>query len=220
VLRVHHLAGKALPPREFRCVALVVTVVAAGAEEPSAAHGDLFAGVEAFNLDQPARILGGPGRFDHLVAEADRLPYAVLGDRLLEVSHDCVSAGNCLLVLPCLELVAERVQVGVGANPRVPKQIPRSTDLVAGLQDHERLARLPCLQVVGGANARDAGANDQHVDVFDAGRVHAVPVRVGAPRTSLSEACAYPLCGSTAPLVLTAEDNFLTVQDSGLHGIR
>src|SRR5262249_45152081 len=141
VLRVHDLSFEPLPPGELRREALVVAVVAAGAEEPPAAHGDVFAGVYALDLHQPARGAGRPGRADHLVVESDRLTNSVLGDGLPKVGHDRLRARDRLLVFPSFEFVAERVQIRVGANSRVAEQIPRSADLVAGLQDRECLAR-------------------------------------------------------------------------------
>src|SRR6202023_4078385 len=76
--------------------------------------------------------------------------------------------GDRVLVRPRLELVAEGVQVGVRADARITEQVPRAARRAARLQDGVRLARLLLLQVVGRADAGNAGADDQHVEVISA----------------------------------------------------
>ena len=108
--------------------------------------------------------------------EVDLLVDAVLGFGLAQVGQDLVGAGDGVLVAPGLELVAEGVQVGVGANPRVTEQIPGAAGGGARLQDGVRPAWLFLLQGVGSTDARDAGADDQHVDVLDMVAVEAVAI--------------------------------------------
>ena len=104
------------------------------------------------------------------MVQPDLVVDAVLGGRLTQVGEDRGRAGDRLVVLPGLELIAEGVQVRIGADARVAEQVPRTTRRAAGLQDRERLLRLLGLQVVRRPDTGDAGADDQHVDVFDAGR--------------------------------------------------
>ena len=65
----------------------------------------------------------------------------VLVDGLVQVGEDLVRPGDGVLARPRLERVAERVQVGVRADPRVAEQVPRPADRVAALEDRVRLAR-------------------------------------------------------------------------------
>ena len=99
------------------------------------------------------------------MVEPDVAVDAVLGNRLAKVREDLVAAGDRVLVPPRLELVAEGVQVGVRADAGIGEQVPGAARRAARLQDRVRLARLLLLQVVGGADAGDACADDQHVDV-------------------------------------------------------
>ena len=59
--------------------------------------------------------------------------------------------------------VAQRVHVGVGADAGIAEQVPGAADRLAAFEDGVALARAAVLQVPGGADARQAGADDQHV---------------------------------------------------------
>ena len=82
------------------------------------------------------------------MVQPDLVVDVVLGGRLAEVGQDGIGAGDRLVVLPRLELIAERVQVRIGADARVAEQVPGATRRAPGLQDRERLVRLLGLQVV------------------------------------------------------------------------
>ena len=168
VLRVHDLAAEGLPALEVRGESLVVAVVAARRKQPAGADRGALAGVGALDVDVPAGVGARPVRAENLVVEPDVAVDAVLGDRLAEVRQDLVGAGDRVLVLPRLELVAEGVKVGVRADAGVGEQIPGAARRAAGLQDRVRLVRLLLLQVVGRADAGNACADDQHVDVISA----------------------------------------------------
>ncbi len=90
---------------------------------------------------------------------------AVLGSGLAQVGQDLVGRGDGMLVAPGLELVAEGVQIGVRPDPGIPEQVPGAAGDAAGLQDRVTALGVLALQIVGGADARDAGTDDQHVDV-------------------------------------------------------
>ncbi len=113
LLRVHDLPGEALAPLELRRVALVVAVVAAGAEQPVGADLHPLAAIGALDVDDPTGVGTRPGRPVHLVVEPDLAVDAVLGGGLAQVGKDLVSGRDGVLVAPRLELVAEGVQVGV-----------------------------------------------------------------------------------------------------------
>ena len=158
VLRVDDRAGEALAAREVRGVALVVAVVAAGAEEPA---GGQRAARSPVSVRSTSTVQRASSRDQaaptHLVVVADvrgrcrsrrRSPAGRRGSRS--------AVGDRLLVPPRLELVAERVQVGVRADARVAEQVPGAAGRVAGLEDRVASCRVLAPQVVGGADAGDA----------------------------------------------------------------
>jgi hypothetical protein len=82
-----------------------------------------------------------------------------------QVCEDLVASGDRVVARPRLELVAKRVQKGIGADSGIPEQVPRAADRVACLQDREGLVRHLRRHVIGGPNAGDPSTDDQHVDV-------------------------------------------------------
>ena len=173
VLRVHDLTAESVATRELRGVALVVAVVPACAEDPVRTELHQFLGVvrgaEALDVDRPARVIARPGRAENLVVEPDFGVDVVLRDGLAQVGQNLVRRRDGILVAPRLELVAEGVQIGIRSNPGIPEQIPRAAGCAARLEDGVGPAGVILLQVVRGADAGDAGADDQDVDVLDAG---------------------------------------------------
>ena len=115
----------------------------------------------ACSLDQAA--------VEDLVAGADVTIDPVLARRLAQVVADQAPVGDRLVVLPRLEAVGEGVQVRVRADARVAEEIPRAGGRGAGLEDRVGLARVLLLEVAGAADARDAGADDEDVDVLEMG---------------------------------------------------
>ena len=51
--------------------------------------------------------------------------------------------------------------------PGIAEEVPGAADRLARLEDRVALAGAALLQVVGGADAGEAGADDQHVDMFE-----------------------------------------------------
>ena len=97
--------------------------------------------------------------------EADVGAEVVLLDGLAQVGQDLVGARNRVVARPGLELVAEGVEVGVGADAGVAEEVPGAPDGVATLEDREGLLRQAGLQVIRRADPGDAGADDQDVEV-------------------------------------------------------
>src|SRR5690606_15676718 len=118
------------------------------------------------DLDRPARLLARPGGGDDPVAEPDPLFDPRLTGGVADVAEDRRAVGDRLRVHPGPEPVAERVHVGVGPDPWVAEQVPGATDRVARLENRVRLPGAALLQVVGGADTGEAGADDQDVSVF------------------------------------------------------
>ena len=88
----------------------------------------------------------------------------VLLDDLVEVGEDLLARGDGRAA-PGLEPVAVGEQVAVGAHAGVAVGPPGAAAVVLRVQEHEGPVGEPLLQVVGGADAGDAGADDEDVDV-------------------------------------------------------
>ncbi|MNR01964.1 hypothetical protein D3C85_1178000 [compost metagenome] len=158
------LPTETLDALEGRSETLVVAIVAAGGEQPAAGEEAALAAGVILHQHLPAGALAAPVCRDHALAVADMPLDAMLGDGLAQVAHDGASVGDGLLVLPGLELVAEGVEVGVGADAGITEQVPGATQVVAGFQYLEAPGRLLALQVAGGADTGQAGADDQHIE--------------------------------------------------------
>ena len=167
LLWMHDLSGEALGALEVRRVALVVAVVAAAHQQEAAGQVHGLFGVAAPRLHGPSGIGGGPLGAHDAVVKADLPIDTVLAGRLAYVVEDRRPVGDRLRLRPRLEGVAERVHVGVRADPRVFEQVPRPADAVPRLEDRVGLLRAVGLQVVAGADAGQAASDDQHVNVFD-----------------------------------------------------
>ena len=115
------------------------------------------------------------------MVEADLLVDAVLGRGLADIVQDLRPVGDRLRLGPWLERIAEREHVGVGADAGIAEQVPGAADAVAALENGIALARAFVLQVKTRADAGQAGADDQHVEMFCHG---------GLPRPALSAVMA------------------------------
>jgi hypothetical protein len=67
---------------------------------------------------------------------------------------------------PGLEAVAQRVHVTVGAHAGIAEQVPGAADALAALEQDERPSGALAAQVHGGTDARQAGADDEHLHMF------------------------------------------------------
>ena len=112
---------------------------------------------------------------------------AALAGGVADVAQDRGAVGDRLRLGPRPEAVAERVHVGVGADPGVAEEVPGAADPLARLEDRVALAGTALLQVMGGADAREPGADDQHVDMLKRHGVR-LPGQVGR----LQHAEGYP----------------------------
>src|SRR6478672_2496636 len=145
-------------------MAFVVAVVAGADVEKARAPSHRRAVVDALAVHRPqgvgARPLGAPDD----VAEPDPADDAGLLGRGADVAKDRRPVGDRLRVGPRPEAIAERVHVGIGAHAGVAEQIPGAADRRALLDDRETLAGTTVLEVMRGADAREAGADDQDVE--------------------------------------------------------
>src|SRR2546421_11393439 len=99
------------------------------------------------------------------MVEANVLVDAIAFSGVAHVGEDRLAVGDRLRVLPGAERVAERVHVGVRADPGIAEQVPGPAAAAARLDDGVALLRALRLQVIRGADPRQAGAHDQDVDM-------------------------------------------------------
>ncbi len=100
------------------------------------------------------------------MVETDFLVDAVVGGGLADVVQNPRPVRDRLRLGPGPERIAERIHVAVGADAGIAEQIPGATDAIAALEDDVALAGTFLLQVIAGADAGQACADDQHVDMF------------------------------------------------------
>ena len=115
-------------------------------------------GVGPLRRDAPPALSRRPvGRGDPMVeADVASMPESIA--RVLDVLEYGVTVRDGLLAVPGPERVAQRVHVRIGADSRVPKQVPCAANGVAGFEDGEAGPRALRLQIVAGADARQPGA--------------------------------------------------------------
>ena len=93
----------------------------------------------------------------------------VLLDHLAHVSEYLVGGGDRRSD-PRLESIAEGVEVAVGANSRILVRPPRAAEGLQGIENDEALVGALLPQVIGAADARNPGSDDQHVEMLGCGR--------------------------------------------------
>ena len=165
--RVDQQALVGVHVRPLGRVALVELVVALAHPQEVAGELEPLAAGRVGGRDRPLPVGLAPVRGVDVVRVADVLVEVVLVDHLAHVLQDLVGGGDGCAG-PRLEAVPERVQVGVAADARVLVEEPGATEALHPLEDDERLLRALLLQVVGGADAGDAGADDDDVEVLGA----------------------------------------------------
>ena len=89
----------------------------------------------------------------------------MLGRGFADVAADRRAVGDGLGRFPRLEAIAERVHVGIRTDAGIAEQIPGAADSVAAFQDGIGFVRAILLQMNRRANARQAGANNQNVEI-------------------------------------------------------
>ncbi len=140
---------------------------------------------DAFGFHAPARVRRRPRRALDPMMIADVLVDAVLGGGLADVIQDPRPVRDRLGLWPRLERIAQREHVGVGTDAGIAKQIPGAADAIAALEDDVALAGAFLLQMKARADAGEAGADDENVEMFD---LHDTPARGDArPRRDLKD---------------------------------
>ena len=183
MLRMDERAREAIAAGKLRRVSRVVAVVAgAGAQEAGREADGLLASrrVAPERLDRPARVGARPLRAHDAMPEADPALEAGLARRVLDVGADRAAVRDRLRLRPGPERVAHGEHVGVGADAGIAEEIPRAADPLAAFEDREGLPRCVAREMPGGVDAREARADDQDVEVLDAGSGHRGPPRRSA----------------------------------------
>src|SRR6185437_620293 len=97
---------------------------------------------------------------------ADVFVDAVLGRGLAHIVQDARPVGDRLRFGPRLERIAEREHVRVGADAGIAKQVPGAANAIAALENDVALAGAFLLQMKARADAGQAGADDEDVEMF------------------------------------------------------
>ena len=155
-------------------VALVVLVIALAHPQETGAELEHLAGVAATHGEPPLALGAGPGCRDDLMPVADVSAELVLLDHLAHVAQDFLGGGD-RCAGPGLETVAEGVELAVRAYAGVAVRDPGAAEAVLGFQHQVAGAGALGLEVVGSADAGDAGADDD--DVKELRAVHLRIVR-------------------------------------------
>ena len=150
--------------RPLRRVALAVAIIALAHPQEARSDPEGVAGVGAHALDRPSLVLPRPRGAVDAVAVADMAREVVLLDHLAHVGQDFLRRRD-RLAGPRLEAIAEGVEVAVRADAGIAMGEPGAAEALLRLQHHEAGARELVGQVIGATDARDAGADDQHVDM-------------------------------------------------------
>ena len=165
MLRVDDLALEGVLIREVGRIALIIIIITRAHEQHGAGQRHrLLAGLD---FDRPHSVFAGPRRLFHLAVVADMRAELIFLDRFLQIAHDGGRIGNRLARSPRLEAEAQRVHVRIRADAGVAEQIPCPAKIVAPLHDCEGLARAHFLHVHGRANARNPGAHNQGIYMFN-----------------------------------------------------
>ncbi len=168
-LRVHDAAAEGGEAGDRGLQRRVVVVVArAEHEEPAAEVLDRGAPVGGGDLNArgPRLLARPPARVHDAVPVADVRVDALGRGALLEVLDNQAALGDGVVKRPGPPREAKCVQVRVGAHAGVAHQVPGAAHGLAPLEDDVRLAAQHGLSAVRHVDTGDAGADDEHVDVF------------------------------------------------------
>lgn len=112
-----------------------VVVVVPGAEDEEAGGQERRLASVDGDAERPEGIFRGPRRRGHRSFVLDLFVDAVLRRRLLHVLLDGRAVGDGVLLVPGIPGEAERDEVRVGSNSRVPKEIPRAAHARSSFED-------------------------------------------------------------------------------------
>ncbi|CRO39226.1 hypothetical protein PAERUG_E10_London_26_VIM_2_06_13_01056 [Pseudomonas aeruginosa] len=164
VLRVDDLPLELLRALEAWAEALVITVVAACAEQPAAFDGAGFCRVAVLDAYCPQPFVALPIRRDHFLPVLDEGVQLVFSDGFSQVFENVGGIRQRFRLGPRLEVEAEGVQVRVGAYAGIAEQVPGAAHSLPGLENRKHLVRLVTSKVSRSADARHTGSYDQNIE--------------------------------------------------------
>jgi hypothetical protein len=165
LLRVEDGAGELTEPRQVGREAGVVPVVAGAAHQEATADRERRGAGAARAVHRPPCVGARPADALDAVLEADVAIDAEPGRGLAHVRQDARPVGERAIAGPRVERVAERVHVRVRPHARIAEQVPGAADGLAGLEHGVAGVRQGGLHVVAGGDARQAGPDDEHVEI-------------------------------------------------------
>src|SRR5262249_24055502 len=147
-----------------RIALLVVVVTTAQVQEVAGIAHRLLLGAD-FRLDGPARLLGRPRGGAHPVLETDVTVDANFLGRLAKIVQNGRSVRNGSISLPRPEGIAQGEHVGIRADSREAKQVPRPAQFAAPFQNRVASGRALRMQVIAGSDAGQASADNEDIEV-------------------------------------------------------
>ena len=147
-----------------RRVADRMAIVALAHPQEVGGEAEGLAGIGARAVDGPAIVGARPARRDDRVAVADVAREVVLFDHLAHVVPDLLGRRD-RRAGPRLEAVAEGEQIAVGADAGIFVGKPGAAEALLRLGHDEAGVRQLLCKMIRAADARDAGAHDQDVEV-------------------------------------------------------
>ena len=165
-LRVNDTALESFHPLPLRSVALGMPVVALAHPQEVRGESRGLAGICSNRLDGPLIGFARPTRRINLVMVTDMLLKLILGDHLAHIGADFL--GGCYRSAgPGLEAVTEGVKIAIRANAGIAVGQPGAAETLLRLEDDESRARELSLQVKGAADAGNARADDENLEMLD-----------------------------------------------------
>ena len=154
----------------------------------------------AGGFHRPQVVRARPAAGGDAVAIMNMRGDAVLVDHFTHVFEDLGRTGD-RWTDPRLEAIAERVKIRIRSHARVLVRFPGATERVLGFDHRIAFARTLVLQMIRRSDPRNAGADDQHIDVLD----FALGLKPGA------------CCVHRSDILLTGHEPDATLQHAALN---
>src|SRR5690242_6214979 len=164
-LRMNDPALEIFCPLPSRGVALRMPIIALAHPQKAGGEGRGFTAVGLDRLDGPTVGLVRPTRRNNIVTVSNMLIEFVFGDHLAHVGPYLRSTRDWR-ARPRLESIAERVKIAVGTDARIAVRKPRTAKALLGFENDEAGTRKLFRQMIRAANAGNAGADDQHIEML------------------------------------------------------
>src|SRR4051794_27797180 len=100
------------------------------------------------------------------MAEANMLENSKLTSGVLDIVADRRTLDDGLVRRPRPERKAQSENVGIRPHTRVAEQVPGAADPLASLEHDKAAILAERLQAIGGIDAGNAGADDQHINMI------------------------------------------------------